>query len=253
MPDPPQDAPSFDHLIHVVNDLEKTMELYGTIDSTGLDTHHALSMPGFRNAAWGIDDERYVELATIDDWDAVSELIYADSLAALRPLIEGTADPGLVTYAVNVPDARTTEEKLRDSGYEPHGVDVHIEDKNVGFTEVIVADAPAWLPFLITYSPPRAEIAAMRAAHRASQGEERPADRPDLVALLARSENPVSDARTLGELLECPVNGTTVRLPGAEIRFEPGTASELHGFAVRGLPSAATPVTVAGAVIVPEH
>ncbi|AEK37305.1 hypothetical protein CVAR_1952 [Corynebacterium variabile DSM 44702] len=54
---------AFDHLIHWVSDLDATVASY---KDAGLTTHPALTMPGFRNAAWGIDDARYVELATVD-------------------------------------------------------------------------------------------------------------------------------------------------------------------------------------------
>lgn len=251
MPQTPAEPASFDHLIHVVDDLSAAMEAYENIDSPGLQTIEALTMPGFRNGAWGVDDERYVELATIDDWDAVKDSIHAESLTALRPAIEGHPDPGLVTYAVNVPDVRVTAARLRELGHDVHLVDIHFEDKDAGFTEAFVPDAPAWFPFFITYDPPRAEIAAMRAAHRASLGEELAPERPDLVAVLARSRNPDEDADPLGSLLECPVNDTTVELPGAQVRFEKGDEAELHGFAVRGLPALDGPVKVAGATIVP--
>lgn len=66
----PDDAVAFDHLIHGVDDLEAASAAY---DSAGLPTAPALTMPGFRNTAWGIDDERYVELATVDDWTQVEQ------------------------------------------------------------------------------------------------------------------------------------------------------------------------------------
>lgn len=257
MPDTTEHHCSFDHLIHIVNDLETAMAAY---DDLGLPTHAALSMPGFRNAAWGIDDARYVELAVIDDWDAASRSVYGDALSAMRPAIEASRTPGPVSFAVHVPDAQAMAASLRDAGYQVSVCDIRFDDQidgqDTGFTEVFVTDAPAWFPFFISYSPPREVIARMRAEHRVAQGgdgEPSSTHGPDLVALLAHSNSPSDDARLLADLLGCELRGTTVALPGAHVHFEqtpsPDTIPGLYGFTVRRAGLTESPAIVAGATV----
>ncbi|ASR36692.1 hypothetical protein BAY61_18665 [Prauserella marina] len=244
----PHDDATFDHLIHWVDDLEAAMARY---EAAGLPTRHALTMPGFRNAAWGVDDERYVELATVDDWDAVATSPYAGSLEILKPAIDELRGSGLLTFAVDVRDARATAARLRESGREVEDVEVRFEEKNAGFVEVFVRDVPAYFPFFITYDPPRAMIARMRAEHRAAQGITFD-NCPDLVALLIRSAEPDADARLLADLVGCSVNDATVALPGAEVRFEKGERAGLYGIVVRGPESSAMPAEVAGVTVIVE-
>ena len=233
---------AFDHLIHWVEDLDSAMAAY---DNLGLPTRAALSMPGFRNAAWGVDDERYVELATVDDWQAVPTSKYARGLELLGPAIDAVSGSGPVTFGVNVPDARATAARLRAAGHDIVEDAVRFEEQNAGFVEVYVRDVPPYFPFFITYDPPRAEIARMRAEYRATEGITFDGS-SDLIALLARSDDPEADAHRLAELVGCPVSGSTVDLPGAEVRFERGAPSGLYGIAVRGLDPSTGPVGVAG-------
>ncbi len=239
---------AFDHLIHWVDDLGAAMRAY---EEHGLPTHEALTMPGFRNGAWGVDDVRYVELATVDDWDALRTSKYAESIALLKPVIDAHPGPHLVTFAVDVADARATAGRLRAAGRDVETVEVWFEDRNGGFVEVFVRDAPAWFPFFITYQPPREELGRMRAAHREAAGITLPAERPDLVALLVGSAAPEAEARLLGELLGCTVRGTVVDLPGAQVRFESDSPAGLFGFVVRGS-SIDGAATIEGVQIVAE-
>lgn len=245
----PDQFAAFDHLIHWVDDLDAATASY---DDLGLETLAALTMPGFRNAAWGIDDERYVELAMVDDWEAVATSKYARGLEILGPAIEALSGPGLVTFGVDVPDARATAARLREAGHDVIEEEVRFEEQNAGFVEVYVRDAPLYFPFFISYDPPRAELARMRAEHRAAAGVTLDRYRPDLVALLARSDRPEADARRLADLLGCAVSGSTVALPGAEVRFEEGTPSGLYGIAVRGLDLSTVPAEIAGMTVQPE-
>jgi hypothetical protein len=241
--------PSFDHLIHWVKDLDAAMAAY---DELGLPARAALTMPGFRNAAWGVDDERYVELAAVDDWEAVATSPYAEGVALLRPAVEAAGGEGPVTFAVDVRDAREVAARLEASGREVGIVEVRFEDKDAGFVEVFLRDAPPSFPFFISYDPPRAVIAQMRAEHREAQGLTLEGG-PDLAALLVRSHDPEGGARILGELLSVPVDGATVALPGAEVRFEEGAPAGLFGIAVRGLDPSAGVRAVAGLEVVPEE
>lgn len=237
----------FDHLIHWVDDLDDATAGY---DACGLPTQQALTMPGFRNAAWGVDDERYVELATVNDWDAVRESKYAEGIEFLKPAIDALRGPGLLTFAVDVADARAIAERLSAAGRTVDVTEVHFEDQNVGFVEVFVRDAPAHFPFFITYDPPRAEIGRMRAEHREAAGITLDG-RPDLAALLVRSADPEADARQLAEFVGCQVRGAVVDLPGAEVRFEQGAPTGLYGVAVRGA-SVDRPTDIAGVTVIPE-
>lgn len=260
MTTPPPAA--FDHLIHWVGDLDAAMSSY---DSAGLATHAALTMPGFRNAAWGIDDERYVELATVDDWDAAMTSDYARGLEILRPAIDAlggdstACSEGAATYGVNVPDIDATIERLRAAGHEVIVDEVRFDEKDAGFTEVHVADSPAHVPFFIAYDPPREVIATMRADHRAARGEQLAPDRPDIAALVVGSSTPKQDARHLGELLQIPSDGGTVALPGAAVRFTTDTPtgrggstsrSGLFGIEVTGLGHSA-PFDIHGITVFP--
>ena len=240
---------AFDHLIHWTDDLARTRAAY---DAAALPTQAALTMPGFSNAAWGIDDERYVELATVDDWEAAATSIYAGSLGILRPAIAAMSGPGLVTFAVNVPDAPATAARLRTEGRQVDEIAVRLEEHDAGFVEVFVRDAPSYFPFFITYDPPRAEIGRMRAEHRAAEGISLDG-RPDLVALLVASPAPEADARLLGDLVQCPVAGTTVTIPDAEVRFHRGKTVGIYGIAVRGPDLPAGPIDVDGMTVIVEQ
>jgi hypothetical protein len=202
----------------------------------------------------GYGDERDRSLAATCRVQRTALAEYSASLRVLRPAVEALSGPGLLTFAVDVPDARAEAERLRAAGHDVEVADIWLEDRNAGFVEVFVRDLPAYFPFLITYTPPRAEIAQMRAAFRAERGIERPADRPDLAALLIASPDPEGDAQRLADLTGAARTGGVVALPGAEVRFEPEGADGkvgIRGIAVRRLPGAA-PLEIAGVEVVPE-
>lgn len=245
------ESAAFDHLIHWVGDLEGAAAEYTGI---GLPVHDALAMEGFRNSAWGIDDERYVELATVTDWEAVTASTYAGSLEILKPAVDalaagGRSGDGLITFAIDVADAAATAERLRDAGHEVDEAPVWFEDRGVGFLEIFVRDAPSYFPFFITYDPPRAELGKTRAAYRKEHGIEQPLNPGDLVALLIRTPDPASEAHLLGELSGCTVDGTVVRLPGGEVRFEQGAPAGLYGFVVRGVDVPGGEIEIAGVTV----
>jgi hypothetical protein len=239
---------TFDHLIHWVDEIDTASASY---ESAGIPVTPALTMPGFRNAAWGIDDERYVELACVDDWDAVESSPFGKGLAILRPAVETLRGPGPLTFAVHVPDASAVAHRLRVAGHPVDEIDIHLDDRGAGFVEVFARDTPAHFPFFITYDPPRADIARMRAEHRRAHGISLDG-RPDLVALLVGSADPETDAHLLGEFIGCPVRGSTVELPGAEVRFGADAPDGLYGVAVSGGDSPGGPVDLAGMSIVRE-
>jgi hypothetical protein len=234
----------FDHLVHWVDDLGETMKAYTV---SGLPAYDALTMPGFRNGAWGIDDERYVEVATVDDWEAVQASEFAQALDILKPSIDALRGSGPLTFAVDVPDAHATADRFRAAGRDVDVVEMWFEDRGGGFVEVFVRDAPSFFPFFITYSPARAELGRMRAEHRNAAGISTEG-RPDLVALLIGSADPEKQARELADFLGCPARGSIVELPGAEVRFQQRASAGLFGIAVRGS-SITGATTIAGLTV----
>ncbi len=243
------DGAAFDHLINWVSDLGAALEAY---EEYGLPTHAALTMPGFRNGAWAVDDERYVELATVDDWEAVKTSKYGEGVDILKPAVDALEGPGLLTFAVDVPDARAVADQFRAAGREVKVLEVWFEDKNAGFVEVFVQDVPAYFPFFITYDPPRAELGRIRAEYRAAAGITPPTESPELVALLAGSADPEGEARVLADFVGRPVQGAVVGLPGAQVRFERASRCGLLGVVVRG-PSLNRSTTIAGVKVIAEQ
>ncbi len=147
---------------------------------------------------------------------------YARGLDILGPAIDALPGSGRATFGVEVPDAPATAAWLREAGHDVVEDEVWFEERGAGFIEVYVRDVPSYFPLFISYDPPRAELARLRAEHRAAEGIELDPDRPDLVALLVRTDEPETEARRLAELVGCPVDGASVALPGAEVRFEKG-------------------------------
>ncbi|GAB3129657.1 hypothetical protein GCM10027289_12660 [Tsukamurella serpentis] len=243
----PEDA-AFDHLVHWVDDLDRVTEEYRRC---GLPAVPVLTMPGFRNAAWPVDAERYVELAAVDDWRAVTESKYATAIDVLKPAIDALVGPGLLTFAVDVDDARATAARMRAAGRDVEVVEVHFEDLDVGFVEVFVRDAPAHFPFFITYSPPRAELARMRAEALEAAGTP-VGPGPELVALVIGSADPHGESRLLAEFVGCAVRDTTVELPGAQVRFVESESPGLCGIVARGIPEPEQ-ATIAGMTVTVEE
>ncbi|MEM6434522.1 MAG: VOC family protein [Cyanobacteria bacterium P01_D01_bin.115] len=244
---------SFDHLIHWVTDIDQVAELYR---AAGLPVHDALTMPGFRNAAWGIDLIHYVELATVDDWEAVRTSLYAEALAALRPAVESLGGrSGGLTFAVHVPDAGQMAEQLRAKGHKVAETRVRFEQHDVSFTEVFVLDGPPWWPFFICFDPPRDVLAAKRAeaqAEAAASGTSVPGlpkSDADLVGMVVTSRAPEAAATGVSKLLGLSVErvaGTIrVPLPRVPLFFEPGETEGITGLLISGI-EVAEPVDLGG-------
>lgn len=250
---------SFDHLIHWVTDIDRAADAYR---AAGLPVRDALTMPGFRNAAWPIDLIHYVELATVDDWDAVRTSVYAEALAALRPAVESLGGrSGGLTFAVHVPDAGRMAERLRAGVHEVVETQVRFEEHGLAFTEAFVLDGPLWWPFFISFDPPRDVLAARRVEARAqaeakaeadastTAGPGPPASDADLVGVVVTSGDPEASATGVAELLGLPVEHVAgairVPLPRVPLWFEPGATEGIAGLLVSGIEVAA-PVDVAG-------
>ena len=249
----PAQQPSFDHLIHWVTDIDQAAESYR---AAGLPVRDALTMPGFRNAAWGIDLIHYVELATVDDWEAVRTSLYAEALAALRPAIESLGGhSGGLTFAVHIPDAARMAEALRAKGHEIAETRVRFEEHGVSFTEVFVLDGLPWWPFFISFDPPRDVLAAKRAeaqAEAAASGisvPNGPKSDADLVGMVVTSRDPEAAAVGVSELLGLAVEHSAeairVPLPRVPLVFEPGETEGITGLLVAGIEVAA-PINLGG-------
>ncbi|MEM6433600.1 MAG: VOC family protein [Cyanobacteria bacterium P01_D01_bin.115] len=249
----PTEQLSFDHLIHWVTDIDQAAEAYRT---AGLSVHDALTMPGFRNAAWSIDLIHYVELATVDDWGAVRTSPYAEALAALRPAIESLdGRSGGLTFAVHVSDASQKAEQLRAKGHEVAETQVQFEEHDLSFTEVFVLDGPHWWPFFISFDPPRDVLAAKRAeaaAEAAAAGTTVPGSSKsdaDLVGVVVTSRNPEAAATGVSELLELSVEhlaeAIRVPLPRVPLFFEPDETEGITELLISGI-EVAGPIDLGG-------
>lgn len=247
------DQLSFDHLIHWVTNIDQAAEAYR---AAGLPIRDALTMPGFRNAVWPVDLVHYVELATVDDWEAVRTSLYAEALAVLRPAIEALGGrSGGLTFAVHVPDAGRMAEQLRAQGHEVAETQVRFEEYDLAFTEVFVLNGPRWWPFFISFDPPRDVLAAKRAEAQAeaeasgTAGPGWPKSDADLVGVVVTSSDPEAAATGVSELLGLSVEHVAgairVPLPRVPLFFEPGETEGIAGLLVAGI-EVATPADVGG-------
>ncbi|MEM6908482.1 MAG: VOC family protein [Pseudomonadota bacterium] len=239
----PNEPPSFDHLIHWVTDLDKAADAYRAI---GLPVVDALTMPGFRNAAWPLDLIHYVELATVTDWEAVTTSKYAEALEALRPAIEALdGSSGGLTFAVHVPDASKMAEQLRAEGHEIAETQVYFEEYDLAFTEVFVCDGPTWWPFFISFDPPR-DVLAKKRADAQTEAEKPgtleaglPQSDTDLEGIVITSADPETAADGVADLLGLPIERADgamwVPLPDLPLFFERGETEGITTLLVSGI------------------
>ena len=237
------EQPSFDHLIHWVTDIDQAAEAYR---AARLPVRDALTMPGFRNAVWAFDLVNYVELATVDDWEAVRTSLYAEALAILRPAVESLGGrSGGLTFAVHVADAGRMAEPLRVKGHAVAATQVRFEEYDLAFTEVFVLDGPGWWPFFISFDPPRDVLAAKRAEAQAEAEASGtsvpglPKSAADLVGVVVTSRDPEAAATGVSELLglavEYVAGAIRVPLPRVPLFFEPGETEGITGLLVAGI------------------
>lgn len=216
--------PEFDHLLHWVPDVEKAVEAYC---SAGLPAHTNEALDGFQNGGWRLD-ERYVEILTITDPEALRSSRYAAALDLLRPAIAAAGEGGAITFAVNVTDARATAERLRRQGHQVAEFAVSVDEHPVSFVEIFVQDGPAWLPFFITYSPPRDVLLAGADPGAFERGPH------DLTGIVIETAEPERWAGFLADLLDLPADGTRIALPGAEVVFELGPREAIIAMTLSG-------------------
>ncbi|MDA3646740.1 VOC family protein [Saccharopolyspora indica] len=212
----------FDHLLHWVPDVGAAAREYA---AAGFPAHVNEPLSGFQNAGWRLD-ERYVEILTVVDEEAFETSPYAPAWELLRPAVAAVGGGGALTFAVTVPDAAATAERLRGLGHRV--VEAPVSFGELGFLEVFAPDTPSWAPFFITYDPPREQLLAQAGPDAFDPGPH------DLEALVVETPDPERDAHWLGELLDIPATGAEVPLPGARVVFDEGPAERITGVLVSG-------------------
>lgn len=222
------ETPAFDHLLHCVPDVTAAVTRYC---AAGLPAHANRPFNGFHNGAWR-PDVRYVEILTVGDAARVSPSPYGTAMAQWMPTIDRLLDDGggAMNFALNVTDMDATVERLRDQGHELKDTTMTFGGSPVRFREVALREAPPWAPFFIAYDPPREELWANRPADSVDRG------RYDLAGFVIATPDPVSSADWLGTVtgIEPEPDTPLVRLPGAEVHFEPGAADHITALLLSG-------------------
>lgn len=208
------EKPAFDHLLHWVQDVPAAVSEYR---AAGLPAHTNPVMDGFQNGGWRLD-ARYVEILSVTDAGDLHQSRYARGIELLSPAIDALrGGHGAITFAVNVTDARGTAERLRGLGYDVAEFDVDLLEHGVSFVEIFPAhDRYPWLPFFITYDPPRDEILEGIDPGAFERGAF------DLHGLQITSIDPESACAELSAVLGLDAVDDTIPLPGGAIEFIPG-------------------------------
>ncbi|MFF4606510.1 VOC family protein [Streptomyces sp. NPDC001339] len=222
------ESPRFDHLLHVVPDVEQAAREYS---AAGLPAHANEPFEGFQNGGWR-PDERYVEILTIVDREVFPDSPFGRATASwmqyIDPLLAG--EGGALNFAVQVTDTAATAERLRRAG---HRVEVHtceFQEGKVWFQEVMILDAPAWAPFFITY---RIDPEVMNGLKESALGER---GERDLIGIVIETPDPEKAAAWVESLTGVPLDasGTVVRLSGGEVRFVPGESDRITALELTG-------------------
>lgn len=219
--------PEFDHLLHYVPSVESAVEAY---QRAGLPAHVNDVVTGFQNGGWRLD-ERYVEILTVTDRAALQASRYARAFTLLQPAIDALDGPGgAITFAVNVTDARAAADRLRGNGFRVEESEIELTEHGVSFVEIFVLDGPSWLPFLITYTPPRSELLAAVPPGAFTRGPH------DLTGIVIETPDPDASARLLNAVLGVE------RLAGFAVTFERGEREAITAMTLSGGESRATTV-----------
>lgn len=209
----PDENPEFDHLLHWVSDVDSAVQRY---TAAGLPAHAHPPVDGFQQGGWRLD-ARYVEILSVTDEEQLERSRFAEGIRLLQPAIEALDGYGAMTFAVNVVDVRATARRLRDQGYEVREFEVVVAEAGVSFVEAfVVTPARPWLPFFITYDPPRERILEELGPDAFDPGGY------DLTGLRISSPEPDKACVELAGLLGIEPAGNVVELPGADIHFVPG-------------------------------
>ncbi|GAA2074180.1 hypothetical protein GCM10009801_27950 [Streptomyces albiaxialis] len=216
-------GPAFDHLVHVVPDLDAAVAAYR---EAGLPASRAAAPAapglGFSNGSWRTDGTRYVELLRLDDESAYTASTYAGQARHFAPDLRAAAAEGgaAVGVGVIVPDTAEAVARMRALGTRVEHV-VPTFPRGEGTISYDIGwpvDGPAWRPFVLTYPGTRQERAALLEARK-------PERAPFAIeALRVETPDPEGDAlwtaRALG--LPGPVREGgewRVALPEGELRL----------------------------------
>lgn len=222
----------FDHLLHLVPDLEAATQAY---QGLGFTIQPGGEHPGFgtRNAAWRID-AMYIELITVHD----AGLARA-ALGPAWPTIEATlrAGGGGLGFGVLVSDVAATVTELRSRGVSVTDAQAGSLQRSDGSTKnwdlAFLPEGPPWAPFLINYRvPPEEWLARFR-----DQGF--PIDPWSLDHLVVETSDPAASAGWLAGVLGLPVvqagpGAVGVPLPGCTVRFARGSADRITQVVLAG-------------------
>jgi catechol 2,3-dioxygenase-like lactoylglutathione lyase family enzyme len=222
----------FDHLVHLVPDLDAALRDYQAL---GLTAERAGRHPqlGTHNAIWRLDT-RYIELIAVRD-----EATARAGLGPEWPEIEATlrAGGGVVGFGVLVADTAATVASLRSRG-------IHVADPQAGSLErtdgstaawqgASLQEGPRWAPFFIDYGLP---IDRWTARFR-EQGF--PKDPFALQGVTVEVTDPSASAMWLADVLGLDVvrigHGAQVPLPGCAVNFVPGPADCITAVTLTGL------------------
>ncbi|MFG3252456.1 VOC family protein [Streptomyces sp. NPDC048172] len=219
-------GPAFDHLVHVVPDLDAAVAAYR---EAGLPASRAAAPAapdlGFSNGSWRTDGTRYVELLRLNDESAYTTSTYAGQARHFAPDLRAAAAEGgaAVGVGVIVPDTAEAVARMRAMGTRVEHV-VPTFPRGEGTISYDIGwpvDGPAWRPFVLTYPGTREERAALLDARKPERAH------ATVEALLVETPTPEEDARwTAGALaLPEPVRKGEewrVALPEGELRLFPG-------------------------------
>lgn len=222
----------FDHLVHLVPDLDAAMQAY---QGLGFTIQPGGEHPGLgtRNAAWRID-ARYIELITVHDAGVARA-----GFGPAWPAIEATlrAGGGGLAFAVLVSDVAATVTELRSRGFSftdaRAGSLLRSDGSTKTWTLAFLPEGPPWAPFLVNYGVPPEEWPA----HFREQGF--PIDPWSLDHLVVETPDPAASAGWLAGVLGLPVvqvgrGAVGVPLPGCAIRFARGSADRITRVVLAG-------------------
>ncbi|WP_066902992.1 VOC family protein [Millisia brevis] len=220
------EKPAFDHLLHWVRDVPAAVAEYR---AAGLPAHSNPVVDGFQNGGWRLD-ARYIEILSVTDHGDLHRSRYERRVELLTPAIDALrGGNGAITFAINVTDARSTAKRLRDLGYEVAEFDVDLFEHGVSFVEVFAGcDRYPWMPFFITYDPPREQIHGDIAPGTVERGPY------DLAALQITSIDPPKACAELSTVLGIDPVDATIPLPGGTIEFVSGDREAITAVSLTG-------------------
>ena len=222
----------FDHLIHLVPDLDVAVRDYQALGFT-VQRGGQHRQFGTYNAAWRLDT-RYIELLAVRD-----EAVARAGFGPLWPEIEGTlrAGGGVLAFGVLVDDIRATVANLRSRGVpvgDPEDGSIERTDGSTGvWQSALLQGGPRWAPFFINYGLPIDDWAAR------FRELGFPKDPWALQGVTVQVPDPSASASWLADVcgldaLRIGQDAAQVALPGCAITFARGPADRITAVVLTG-------------------